>query len=231
MQIDAIPSSQTGITGAPAGYSSWDTPPPQFTPPGAIPKSPRFQYSSEGYHYQKEELNVVYKNKDGDSLEISYSAESLNAFSMQGDMENSKDIDAGVFKKLDEFIKQQKQMLLDYLFGNKEHPFGEGIKTGQIEGVEPTTELNIPEYWNAENTSQRIVDFATSFFSMSDKGANEFGTMMMEAVKKGFEEASAITGQLPGAAGELVADTQQLTMEKLEAWMAQNSSEPVSAIA
>ena len=74
----------------------------------------------------------------------------------------------------------------------------------------------VPEYWNAENTSQRIVDFATSFLSAFDGAPEEFQNDIKEAIKKGFEEAKDIMGELPEASAKLYNDTYELTMEKLD---------------
>jgi len=86
-------------------------------------------------------------------------------------------------------------------------------------------EASVPEYWNAENTSQRIVDFATSFYEGSGQDVKEFGDKIVQAVKQGFEDANKILGNLPGAAGELTSNTQELTLEKLDRWIAENSNE------
>ena len=83
-------------------------------------------------------------------------------------------------------------------------------------------EAGVPEFWNAENTSQRIVDFATSFAGIhggDDPGG--FAETITNAVLEGFRLAANDTGELPGAAGKLNRDTKELTLSKLEKWLDQ----------
>jgi hypothetical protein len=76
----------------------------------------------------------------------------------------------------------------------------------------------LPEYWNAENTSQRIVDFATSFYSMFKGSGEDFLAMIKDAIGQGFSQAKDITGDLPDAVSKLVNNTHDLAMKKLDAW-------------
>ncbi|MFC1585628.1 DUF5610 domain-containing protein [Fibrobacterota bacterium] len=181
---------------------------------------PRYLYSVEGYNYQREELNLKYQNQDGDFFELSYRSESYKAFSASAPVsdEMGRKYFDEMLKQLKEYIMMQEQRILEIFFGDDK-----SAKVREPAESDPAAELGIPEYWNAENTSQRIVDFATSFFSMSGQEADEFGKTIIAAVKKGFEEANEILGNLPGAAGRLIADTQQLTLEKLDAWVAEHS--------
>lgn len=79
-------------------------------------------------------------------------------------------------------------------------------------------EYGVPEYWNAENTSDRIVAFATSFAGVfgDDPG---FAETMVEAVAEGFRQAGEILGNLPGKAGKLNRDTHDKVFEKLDNWL------------
>jgi len=143
------------------------------------------------------------------------------------DSEKSGNSFQEIFDKIEEYIDNQNQRILEILFRifNKDDS---NIISNKL-SPDVSSELNIPEYWNAENTSQRIVDFATSFFDIAGMEGEEYGAMMMEAVKKGFEEANAILGNLPGAAGELISETQQLTIDKLNAWIADHTQIAVAA--
>lgn len=75
----------------------------------------------------------------------------------------------------------------------------------------------VPEEYNAENTSQRIVDFALSFRGhvkgMSDE---EFISQVRSAVEEGFRLAKGDIGALPGPSAKLFNDTYEATMSKLD---------------
>jgi hypothetical protein len=79
-------------------------------------------------------------------------------------------------------------------------------------------EKGVPEYWNAENTSDRIVKFATQMAEIAGKDS-EFAKTIIKAVTDGFDQANAETGPLPGAAGELNKKTRELTFAKLSKWL------------
>ena len=112
-------------------------------------------------------------------------------------------------------------------------------ENGEI-GVDPSASVNGQEeeegesnpndYWNAENTSERIVNFAMSFAKAQEEAPREFGESMKAAVEEGFRQAQALTGNLPGAAGELNRETHRLTFQKLEerleAWKSALYNEP-----
>ena len=93
-----------------------------------------------------------------------------------------------------------------------------GEKVDETEGVEYKEIEGLPEYWNAENTSQRIVDFATSFYGLAESGGKEYYELMRNAIETGFNEAMNILGELPGEVNDLAHRTYELALEKLEAW-------------
>ncbi|HLP40135.1 MAG TPA: hypothetical protein VK465_01400 [Fibrobacteria bacterium] len=130
-------------------------------------------------------------------------------------------------------LKKQQTRLLESL--QKEGPRGEDGETFTVVGLilafrsshgmegakgAESAEAGgsaVPEYWNAENTSDRIVTFATSFAGIF--GDSEFAKTITAAVAEGFAQAEGITGDLPGAAGELRQKTRDLTFGKLEKWL------------
>lgn len=89
------------------------------------------------------------------------------------------------------------------------------------ENASPSNEDSppVPAYWNAENTSNRIVRMAVGFAKVSGLNPSDFAEKIRSAVKQGYDEAHDATGELPGAAGKLYADTKKLTFEKLEKWL------------
>ncbi|MFW5960022.1 MAG: hypothetical protein ACOCSE_02760 [Chitinivibrionales bacterium] len=64
------------------------------------------------------------------------------------------------------FLEMRRE-LVSKLFSSSESE-----ESGEAGGIEESTGL--PEYWNAENTSQRIMDFAVSFFTLSDMDRDEY---------------------------------------------------------
>jgi hypothetical protein len=101
--------------------------------------------------------------------------------------------------------------------------------TGTDETQSTDTEVKIPEYWNAENTSQRIVDFATSFFDAFKGKGEEFLSKIKAAVEEGFKQAKDILGgNLPDVASKLVNDTHDLVMAKFDKWAQEKGITPKS---
>ena len=82
--------------------------------------------------------------------------------------------------------------------------------------------LEIPEYWNAENTSQRIVDFAVSFYEFMDVEGEIYFSKIKNAVEEGFKQAKGLLGELSEEVEKLVKDTYDKTMRKLDVWAVGN---------
>jgi hypothetical protein len=128
----------------------------------------------------------------------------------------------------EEVRKQQKRILEETLKRSGSFvPGGEGryiviyAAQGQTQAQDEDAEegeKGVPEYWNAENTSDRIVKFATQMAEIAG-GDSGFAETIMKAVADGFDQANAATGPLPGAAGELNRKTRELTFSKLSKWL------------
>ncbi len=111
-------------------------------------------------------------------------------------------------------------------------------KGNNAENAENTDEANssqetagVPAYWNAENTSNRIVRMAVGFAKISGLAPDEFAEKISKAVQAGFNGANEITGDLPGAAGKLNQETHRLTFEKLQKWLEENKSGAYNQVA
>jgi hypothetical protein len=91
------------------------------------------------------------------------------------------------------------------------------METGEIAGL--------PAMWSAESTSERIVNFATSFHGMTESGGRDFYELAKSAIEEGFKQAREIMGELPGKVGALVDKTYELTMQKLEQWAVEQGIE------
>ncbi|MBW8888441.1 MAG: hypothetical protein JF616_11855 [Fibrobacteres bacterium] len=96
--------------------------------------------------------------------------------------------------------------------------YGAPDAAGNANGASADAEKGIPEYWNAENTSDRIVKFATQMAEIAGKDS-DFAKTIIKAVADGFDQANAMTGPMPGAAGELNKKTRELTFAKLSKWL------------
>jgi len=128
----------------------------------------------------------------------------------------------------EEVRKQQKRILEETLKqSGKFMPGSEGRfiviyaapdQAGNAEGDSGDAGKGIPEYWNAENTSDRIVKFATQMAEIAGKDS-DFAKTIVKAVADGFDQANAATGPMPGAAGELNKKTRELTFAKLSKWL------------
>jgi hypothetical protein len=92
-------------------------------------------------------------------------------------------------------------------------------KDGEGSGV-------LPDYWNAENTSDRIANFALQFAQGRGADAEEFMTKIKDAIDLGFSQALGMTGPLPGNAGKVTDDTHRLTFEKLDRKLAEWQATP-----
>lgn len=127
---------------------------------------------------------------------------------------------------LEAFQARMRQELLDLITAAKEGiPADTEMVDPILYAVEPeTTPAEVPEYWNAENTSQRIVDFAMSFADLSTMKDEEFISSMRDAVVAGFQEARDIIGELPGPAAKLFNDTYELTMKKFDALLQEKAT-------
>jgi len=78
-------------------------------------------------------------------------------------------------------------------------------------------ESKVPDYWNAENTSQRIVDFAMSFRGLAPELSDEeYIEQVRAAVEKGYKLAKKDLGDLPGPTAKLFNNTYNLTMNKFD---------------
>jgi len=159
-----------------------------------------------------------------DTVELSEAAEAAEAAGnkVKG-KDNWKDFD------MDAFQSGLRDKLMESINKSKEALKGAGVEFAKynsdsilydLSALEEKGEIeaaDVPEYWNAENTSQRIVDFAMSFRSLaSGLDDEEYIEQMREAVQKGYTLAKKAIGDLPGPSAKLFNDTYNLTMKKFD---------------
>ncbi|NLD93088.1 MAG: DUF5610 domain-containing protein [Fibrobacter sp.] len=169
--------------------------------------------------YTSEKYAVEFTSKDGDKVSFSYEAVKYSSTSMELSAEGSKDDIKNLEKYVRNHLKEMSQRIVKDFLKNS------GINVEMAEGTNSTTQtLQIPEEWNAENTSQRIVDFALSFFNSFEGKGEEFLTKIKAAIEEGFKQAKELWGdlELPDSVSNLVKDTHDLIMSKLDAWAREN---------
>ncbi len=91
------------------------------------------------------------------------------------------------------------------------------------EGVETSTDINDPNnYWSAEQTSDRIVEFAKQI-SGGDTSKYE---QLKAAIEKGFEAAAGYFKEMP----DITSKTHDMVMQKLDEWAGKSEVEETQAI-
>lgn len=167
-----------------------------------------------------EKLSVAYANDDGDTVELHY--ESIRSLSVASMGEMSDEERVALVDRLKEEFLALKEALMDSFVESTGGKAGKGEEAGE---TKPAEIPGLPDMWSAENTSERIVNFATSFHGMTESGGRDFYELAKAAIEEGFRQAREIMGELPGAVGDLVDETYKLTMEKLEAWAVEQGIE------
>lgn len=174
-------------------------------------------------NYKNTSLSFQYISQDGDTVSFSMESIEYSKTVMDVSAEGTQDD----MKKLVDQIKDHFASMKNELLNSFLKSIGEDVPETEKVANEP--ELAIPEYWNAENTSQRIVDFATSFLDVFEGKGEDFLTMIKDAIEEGFSQARDMLGELPDAVAKLADDTYALTMEKLDTWAVKQGIESIEA--
>lgn len=180
---------------------------------GLGPRWANAQANFSTTYYSSDKLNLNYINKDGDSVTLSMEhveyQKAMLSVAGNADSEQWKEV---VEKIKDEFLSLKQAIIQKFIesLGGEMVDETEEAEYEEIEGL--------PEYWNAENTSQRIVDFATSFYELAESTGKEYYEMMHNAIEEGFNQAMNMLGELPDEVNDLSHRTYELALEKLEAW-------------
>ena len=169
----------------------------------------------EAEYMSVDRYSMQFTSKDGDTVSVSMESIRYQKSLLQIDAAgNSEDIQ----KILDYIKKEYEDMRAQIIKEFFEKVQGKNRKADETKEVGETSELAIPEYWNAENTSQRIVNFALQFYDAFEGAGEDFLAMIKDAIEKGFAEARDILGDLPGPVSQIVSDTHDLVMQKLDKW-------------
>ncbi|HAJ79256.1 MAG TPA: hypothetical protein DCO75_05750 [Fibrobacteres bacterium] len=172
--------------------------------------------------YSSEKLLPGYSNSDGDTLSLSSESLDYQTTELSAGDDNSKDSRQSVVDKIkSEYADLQVQMK-KVLFGSVDNT-SDNNSTFQVDdprSFDETKELSgLPDYWNADNTAQRIVDFATSFLSAFSGSGEEFISTIKDAIKEGFSQAGFDTDKTYyDPVNRLTAKTYTLAMDKVDQW-------------
>ena len=109
-----------------------------------------------------------------------------------------------------EFEKGMEEAVLSS--GNENDPLGLGAYFAENpDALEQVQNGEIPDYFNVENTGDRILDIWLSEFN-GEADVNEFTDQVKEYINQAYSEVSSMFGGLP----QLVQDTQQYVMQQLD---------------
>ena len=171
-------------------------------------------------YFSTSKMTLNYSNKDGDTISLQVEhveyQKSMLSLGLTSDSEKWYEI---VEKIKDEFRQLHRNHNKELIEGfNEKSP--DTQESSASKGIG-----GLPEYWNAENTSQRIVDFATSFYGIAESSGKEYYDLVRSAIEEGFNQAREILGEIPNEVSELTNRTYDLVMEKLDDWAAQQGIE------
>ncbi len=177
--------------------------------------------------YSVGSLVVKYSSGDGDSVTLSASSVDYQKAVLAANDDNSPESWQKIIDAVkDEYVKM-KGAIVSAVFGDEE---SRTTAVSDPRAFDESKEIpGLPEYWNAENTSQRIVDFATSFIGMFKGSDEEFISMIKGAIEDGFSQAKDILGNLPDPVAKLAAKTHALVMDKIDTWASERSTAAQSA--
>lgn len=182
----------------------------------------------ETEYFSKQTLDVEFTSKDGDKVSFSMESLQYQKTMLQVDASGSPDD----MNKIMDFLKEQYKSMREELIKAFVESQGGKFKTSDAaEKIDKAQMLDIPEYWNAENTSQRIVDFAVQFLDAFKGSGQEFLKTIKGAIDEGFKQAKDMLGDLPDQVNTLVKDTHDLVMQKLDKWAESAVSRPEEAVA
>jgi len=170
-------------------------------------------------YYSSTSVSFEYTSKDGDTVSLSMQSVEYSKSLLEVSSDGSK----ADMEKLVDYIKKNLEKLHKQLI--KTLVSGDQGENNEADAVSPTeTTIEVPEYWNAENTSQRIVDFSISFFGAFKGTDEEFMSTIRSAIDEGFKQAREMLGDLPEGVSSLVDDTYSLVMSKLDSFAAAQKS-------
>jgi hypothetical protein len=169
----------------------------------------------ETEYLSKQTLDVEFTSKDGDKVSFSMESIQYQKTQLQVNASGSPEDMNKIIDYLKEQYKSMKEAIMKAFVEANGGTFDSPDAAAKIDKAQ---KIEVPEYWNAENTSQRIVDFATQFLDAFKGSGEEFLKTMKDAIDAGFKQAKDLLGDLPDQVNKLVSDTHDLVMQKLDKW-------------
>ena len=183
-------------------------------PAGKIPEHFNIPVNNQTTISQKAHY-IQFTSSMGDTAQIQIDSIEFQKSLIAGKSNFTDDEWKKIITQIKDEYSQQK-MIVSHLSGgkiNQNNISGESLKIASQDQI-----TDVPEYWNAENTSQRIADFALSFFESSGSDAQKYYDTVVGAIEKGFNQAMKIMGTLPEEINALAQSTFNKTMEKIDIW-------------
>jgi hypothetical protein len=169
--------------------------------------------------YSSDSLLVSYMNKDGDTLSLSTQSVDYQKAILAANNDTTDESWKKIIADIKDEYAHMKADLVNQLFGNGQDASQKSTQVQDPRSFDETKAIpGLPDYWNAENTSQRIVDFATSFLSAFKGSGADFLNTIKDAIDQGFSQAKDMFGDVPNAVSQLTDKTHALVMDKLDAW-------------
>ena len=166
-------------------------------------------------YYSSATMSFEYTSKDGDKVSLSMESVEYSKSIMDVAAAGNNDD----MKKLVEYIKDNFDRMKKELLNNFLKNTGSEIpEDNQVSVPEAPVSSIVPEEWGADATSQRIIDFAVSFYGIFEGKGDEFLSTIKTAIDEGFKQARDMLGDLPDDVTSLIDSTYKQTMEKLDAW-------------
>ncbi|MBK9576312.1 MAG: hypothetical protein IPK50_00275 [Fibrobacterota bacterium] len=135
-----------------------------------------------------------------------------------------KTTDNGLGFDMEAFKLETRRQLLEQVQRSKEELAKAGIQIRwssdipyQVDPEEKAAE--VPEEWGADQTSQRIVDFALSMRQTGrakDLSDEEFIAQVRSSIEEGFRSAKSELKDIPSPSAKLFNDTYEAAMKKLD---------------
>lgn len=182
-------------------------------------EAPSVQTALLSEQYASDSLLLKYANKDGDTFSLSAQSIDYQKAILAANNDTSDESWKKIIANIKDEYARMKVDLVNQLFGNGQDNNKPSTQIKDPRFFDETAAIpGLPEYWNAENTSQRIVDFATSFLSVFKGSGEQFLSMIKDAIEQGFSQAKNMFGEVPGTVSQLTDKTHALVMDKLDAW-------------
>lgn len=177
----------------------------------AYKKEEKLDVKENGFSYEKTEASVtsekavVYEKSDNTGKKARVDKATIDK--MRADLDQRK---AQLQNLVEKMLHKQGKVLqkADDIWGM--------LRRGEVE-VDPKTQAQAQKdiaedgYWGVEQTSDRLVSFAKALAG----GDSAYADKLIDAIKKGFDEATKAWGdKLP----DLCQKTIEATYKKMEAW-------------